>query len=91
MMGTGHLVEDYSAPFHLCGICLRKLQWRLRFSVESRYSHLWAVLKNVDLTKESAWTRRQLTTIKRTRGDGDGPQPDLNEKIDILPRRPRGG
>eukprot|EP00586_Coscinodiscus_wailesii_P022029 CAMPEP_0172498510 /NCGR_PEP_ID=MMETSP1066-20121228/113478_1 /TAXON_ID=671091 /ORGANISM="Coscinodiscus wailesii, Strain CCMP2513" /LENGTH=459 /DNA_ID=CAMNT_0013271803 /DNA_START=50 /DNA_END=1427 /DNA_ORIENTATION=- len=27
MMGTGHLVEDFKAPSHLCGVCLRKLQW----------------------------------------------------------------
>jgi hypothetical protein len=28
MNGTGHLVEEFSAPAHLCAVCLRKLQFR---------------------------------------------------------------
>jgi hypothetical protein len=38
MVGTGHLVEDFDAPMHLCGIRLRKLRWRLGFSFETHYS-----------------------------------------------------
>lgn len=33
MNGTGHLVEDFGAPSHLCPVDLRKMQWRLGFSV----------------------------------------------------------
>lgn len=36
MNGTGHLVEDFSAPSHLCPVDLRKMQWRLSFSVAGK-------------------------------------------------------
>ena len=63
MMGTGHLVEDFGAPFHVCGICLRKLQWRLGFSVVQRYRDLAVALKQAGLTKEASWMQRQVASI----------------------------
>lgn len=36
MNGTGHLVEDFNAPSHLCPVDLRKMQWRLGFSVAGK-------------------------------------------------------
>ena len=67
MMGTGHLVEDFQAPMHLCGVCLRKLQWRLGFSVEGRYHDIATSLKEMGLAKEVRWIKMQLASITKKR------------------------
>ena len=59
MMGTGHLVEDFRAPTHLCGVCLRKLCWRTGFDVVVRYKLLASVFENMGLSKESKWAKKQ--------------------------------
>jgi archaemetzincin len=60
MMGKGHLVEDFAAPFHLCPVCLRKMQWRLGFSVMGRYRHdLSDAFQSMGLKKETKWTTVQ--------------------------------
>ena len=76
MRGTGHLVEDFAAPFHVCGICLRKLQWRLGFHVQARYHELERVLKKTmgNTSQEAAWAKRQATHIqKRRKQESDQP------------------
>lgn len=64
MNGTGHLVEDFSAPSHLCPVCLRKLQFRLGFNVEERYERLQRVFEKWDLKTESKWIKDRLRTIR---------------------------
>jgi len=59
MMGTGHLVEDFRAPTHLCEVCLRKLQWRTGFNVRMRYKLLAKVFNQLGMEKESKWTQKQ--------------------------------
>jgi len=66
MMGTGHLVEDFRAPTHLCGICLRKLCWRTGFDVIMRYKLLAGVFENIGLGKESKWAKKQYDALKNT-------------------------
>ena len=63
MMGTGHLVEDFRAPTHLCGVCLRKLQWRTGFNVRMRYKLLTEVFTDMGLEKESKWTQKQYDRL----------------------------
>lgn len=64
MMGTGHLVEDFAAPFHLCGVCLRKMQWRLGFDVVGRYELLADSFNDLGPTKEEKWTRKQVAALR---------------------------
>jgi len=64
MMGTGHLVEDFKAPSHLCGVCLRKLQWRLGFDVAERYRLLGNVFReSMGMTKEADWCEKQCSRL----------------------------
>ncbi|GFH53607.1 hypothetical protein CTEN210_10083 [Chaetoceros tenuissimus] len=65
MMGTGHLVEDFKAPSHLCGICLRKLQWRTGFNVRMRYKLLTNYFESVGMGKEETWARKQLAFLNK--------------------------
>jgi len=67
MMGTGHLVEDFRAPAHLCGVCLRKLQWRLGFSVRIRYGLLSNIFGEMGMKKEKKWTEKQCEYLKDLR------------------------
>eukprot|EP00547_Thalassionema_nitzschioides_P015403 CAMPEP_0194237464 /NCGR_PEP_ID=MMETSP0158-20130606/4461_1 /TAXON_ID=33649 /ORGANISM="Thalassionema nitzschioides, Strain L26-B" /LENGTH=402 /DNA_ID=CAMNT_0038971501 /DNA_START=19 /DNA_END=1228 /DNA_ORIENTATION=+ len=67
MMGSGHLVEDFETPLFVCGMCLRKLQWRLGFSVEQRYRDVASSLKEMSLSSEAGWHRRQLGLVKKQR------------------------
>jgi predicted Zn-dependent protease len=63
MNGTGHLVEDFSAPAHLCAVCLRKLQFRMGFDVPQRYQRLLGVFKAGGLNKEARWVERRLSNL----------------------------
>jgi predicted Zn-dependent protease len=65
MMGTGHLVEDFSAPIHLCGICLRKLQWRTGCDIQMRYKLLTDIFRSMGMEKERNWTRKQYEHLKK--------------------------
>ena len=62
MMGTGHLVEDFAAPFHLCGVCLRKMQWRLGFNVVGR-DYLCAVTMPENKPSQRVMERLGMTYI----------------------------
>jgi hypothetical protein len=64
MMGTGHLIQDFSAPTHLCGVCLRKFQWRLGFDVKMRYKLLSDCFGDMDMEKERKWTKKQYGHLK---------------------------
>mmetsp|Transcript_19784 Transcript_19784/g.28000 ORF Transcript_19784/g.28000 Transcript_19784/m.28000 type:complete len:432 (-) Transcript_19784:176-1471(-) len=64
MMGTGHLVEDFQAPSHLCRVCLRKLQWRLGFAISGRYALLSEAFAEMGLKKEASWAQKQHKKTK---------------------------
>jgi hypothetical protein len=57
MNGTGHLVEDLSAPAHLCAVCLRKLQFRMGFDVPQRYQRLLGGSRREDSARRRAGWR----------------------------------
>ena len=63
MMGTGHLVEDFKAPSHLCGVCLRKLQWRVGFDVRNRYKLLSDAFGEMGMIKEKDWAEKQYDAL----------------------------
>jgi predicted Zn-dependent protease len=64
MNGTGHLVEDFSAPAHLCGTDLRKLHFRLGFDIPARYGNLARLWKSWGCIKEAKWyAKRQQEAI----------------------------
>lgn len=63
MNGTGHLVEDFTSPAHLCAVCLRKLQFRMGFDVPQRYKNLLRVFKAGGLTKEAKWVQKRLEPL----------------------------
>ena len=65
MNGTGHLVEDFASPSHLCGIDLRKLQFRLGFDIVQRYELLAEIWKDWEFPSEAQWCRKQA---ERCRG-----------------------
>ena len=62
IMGTVHLVEDFQAPSHLCGVCLRKLQWRVGFNVISRCKSLSQCFTRMGMMRERNWAQKQYDT-----------------------------
>lgn len=64
MKGTGHLVEDFAAPFQLCPVCLRKMQWRLGFNVLGRYRKLLQISHSYGWSKEASWYERRVNTLE---------------------------
>uniref|UniRef100_A0A7S1YSY6 Archaemetzincin n=1 Tax=Ditylum brightwellii TaxID=49249 RepID=A0A7S1YSY6_9STRA len=69
MNGTAHLVEDFAAPSHLCGVCLRKLQWRLGFDVKGRYASLATAFSDMGMEKEQKWAQKQYDALAKVVGD----------------------
>lgn len=76
MNGTGHLVEDFAAPSHLCGIDLRKLQFRLGFDIVSRYEALASVWNDWEFKAEARRCQKQaercrnhIHVAKSTKGE----------------------
>jgi hypothetical protein len=57
-------VEDFTAPSHLCPVCLRKLQFRLGFDVLQRYEGLLAVFQKWDLGPEARWVADRLQSLR---------------------------
>jgi hypothetical protein len=86
LMVSGHLVEDFSSPTHLCGVCLRKLQFRLGFDVRGRYQRLGAFYRSVNMLKETKWIEQRLQTLREVLGDDDGVAigaPGIEEDSDV--------
>jgi len=70
MRGTGHLVEDFAAPFELCPVDLRKMQWRLSFDVIGRYRGLRDFFAAHGLAEEVRWLDRRLRHLEDTPSAG---------------------
>mmetsp|Transcript_17519 Transcript_17519/g.51239 ORF Transcript_17519/g.51239 Transcript_17519/m.51239 type:complete len:532 (-) Transcript_17519:94-1689(-) len=70
MRGTGHLVEDFAAPFELCPVDLRKMQWRLSFDVVGRYRALRDFYADHGLKDEQLWMERRLSELGDERDGG---------------------
>jgi hypothetical protein len=76
MNGTGHLVEEFASPAHLCGIDLRKMQYRCGFDVAtSWYRELAKVYESWKGTREARWyhqREKEATAIISAEKDGGG-------------------
>ena len=67
MNGSNHLGESDSRPFHLCPVCLRKLQWSVKWDLVKRDESLAALYQEVGFESESKWTEARLTKMKAAR------------------------
>lgn len=87
MKGTGHLVEDFSAPLQLCPVDLRKMQWRLGFSVPGRYRALSAFYKaqGPSFAASKAWVDNALRQLSGDGGGGDKGEAYQGKEIDECP------
>jgi len=63
MNGTANLMEDFAAPSHWCGVCLRKLHYRLGFDVIKRYQKLQRIYESAGITEEADWISQRLSNI----------------------------
>lgn len=54
-------MEDFAAPSFLCGVCLRKLQWRLGFDVLERYRLLGEAFGGMNTAQEQKWAKKQVS------------------------------
>jgi archaemetzincin len=64
MNGSNHLQESDLRPLSLCPVCLRKLQFSIRFDVAARYHHLKQFYRNVGFAYEQDWATRRLQKIE---------------------------
>jgi predicted Zn-dependent protease len=63
MNGTANLIEDFAAPLHWCGNCLRKLHYRIGFDMRERYRKLANLYIRMGMTSEATWVQQRLDTI----------------------------
>jgi len=64
--GSNHLRESDSRPMHLCPVCLRKLQYSIRFDVISRYVELFCLYKKNGFDDDAKWIEDRLKWILPT-------------------------
>src|SRR5437867_2852959 len=64
MNGSNHLGESDSRPFHLCPVCLRKLQWSMNWDIVKREESLAALYHEFGFERESKWTAERLAKMK---------------------------
>ncbi len=63
MNGSNSLDEMDRAPIELCPVCLKMLQYNLRFDVRSRYRRLAAIYERANLVAEHDWVAARLARI----------------------------
>jgi archaemetzincin len=69
--GSNHLQESDSRPLSLCPVCLRKLQFSIRFDVVARYHRLKQFYSNVGFVYEQDWVTRRLKKIEGSTHEQD--------------------
>lgn len=84
MNGTGHLVEDFAVPTHLCGVCLRKLQWRLGFRVKERYRLLAGCFGSTGMGKEQKWASKQAEETRSDLNRGKPASKSSTTVVDLI-------
>ncbi|MGJ8657871.1 MAG: archaemetzincin [Akkermansiaceae bacterium] len=63
MNGANHLREMDSTPMHLCPVCLRKMQYAVKFDTIERYQKLHDFYVKYELGKEARWVKRRMGKI----------------------------
>ncbi len=51
---------------HLCPVCLRKLQWSVKFNVRSRYRQLRDIYKESGYVDLVGWMDRRMAKLEAT-------------------------
>lgn len=64
MQGSGHLVEDFSQPVHLCPIDLRKVVTLCKCDVVLRYEGLARFYQKNGFESEVLWIKRRMETLR---------------------------
>lgn len=60
MNGSGHLIEDFRQPLHLCPVDLRKLLQILQVSALARYNDLVDFYEKMGFVEERDWIRKRI-------------------------------
>jgi len=63
MNGTNSLEETDRSVTYLCPVCLKNLQWNLRFDVRKRYRGLQEVYGREGMSDAAKWIERRLVRI----------------------------
>jgi archaemetzincin len=63
MNGSNHLAESDRRPLHLCPVCLRKLQWSIRFNVLERYRAMERVAGADGFADEADWLSHRIRIL----------------------------
>ena len=66
--GNNHVAEMDAMPQHLCPVCLRKLQWAVRFDPIRRDERLLEFYTRHDMTTDAAWTEQRLKHVRAALG-----------------------
>jgi hypothetical protein len=67
MNGSNHLEENLKKPFEICPVCLRKIQWNLKFDIKERFANLAKGLTalNPDLYKDEIdWYINRVNSLE---------------------------
>ncbi|KAK7481609.1 hypothetical protein BaRGS_00027125 [Batillaria attramentaria] len=64
MNGSGHLMEDFRQPMHLCPVDLRKLHTLVGFDIRARYKSLLEFYRQHGLEEEEEWVQQRLEYLK---------------------------
>jgi archaemetzincin len=64
MNGSNHLAETDRRPFHVCPICLRKLDYAIGFDVAARYRELERLYGESGFVDERRWTHERILEIE---------------------------
>jgi archaemetzincin len=74
MNGSNSLEETDRSTIHLCPVCLRKLQWNLKFDVLRHYRELRDVYARAGYRDLADWVDRRLVSLE-TPGEGGAAAP----------------
>ena len=64
MNGSGHLLEDFRQPMHLCPVDLHKLQTLIGFDILERYKSLLRFYEGVGFIEEEKWVRERINFLE---------------------------
>lgn len=68
MNGSNSLEESDRRPLFFCPVCLKKLQWNLKFDVLPRYEKLKEFFAKNKMTDEVQWLEKRIRKIREYAG-----------------------
>lgn len=64
MNGSGHLIEDFRQPLHMCPVDLKKLLCVLQVGALERYRDLLLFYEKMDFVSERDWIRQRIRFLE---------------------------